>query len=332
MAFAQAPTTSLVIWADELENYGATYLFMLYLAEHYGLFTITRNIVANTGTGIAGINSALSQSGYSVTVNDIFKNSVIANYLNNSSIYSGVYWYADDFSGISPAPGNLQDTDSKGTYPTSGSGNVNQYAANYIRFTGLGGTYDIFILVPYSLSGSDVQSYSYSGSLGSLILNVGGISATLGMEGIQLGSSNPAPIVTPALSASSIASTSGGVTSGGGGGGSSGGGGGGGGCFITTAAFGSPLAPEVVILREFRDRYLLTNLPGKVFVSLYYAWSPPVARLISKHESLKVLARSTLYPTIILSHAIIRYPRDTGLFSVSLLLFIGWILIRRRRG
>jgi hypothetical protein len=331
MAFSLAPTTSLVVWADGLENYGATYLFMLYLEEHYGGSTITKNVVANTGTGIAGINSALSQSGYAARFNDIFKNWVIANYLNNGSIYSGIYGYPDSFSGISPAPGNMQDTDSKGTYPTSGSGNVNQYAANYVRFAGLGGTYDIFILVPYSLSESDVQSYSYSGSLGSLILNVSGISATMGMEGIQLGSSSPTPIVTPALSASSIASTSGGVTSGGGGG-SSGGGGGGGGCFITTAAFGSPLAPEVVILREFRDRYLLTNLPGQVFVSLYYAWSPPIANLISKHESLKVLARSTLYPTIILSQVILRYPRDTGLFGVSLFLFIGWILIRRRRG
>jgi hypothetical protein len=224
----------------------------------------------------------------------------------------------------------LQDTDSRATYPTSGNGNVNQYAANYVRFTGLSGTYDIFILVPYSLSESDVQSYSYSGSLGSLILNISGITATLGMEGIQLGSSSPAPIVTPALPASTIASTSGGVTSGGSGGSS--GGGGGGGCFITTAAFGSPLAPEVVILREFRDRYLLTNFPGQVFVSLYYAWSPPVARLISEHESLKVFARTTLYPTVILSQAMLRNPRDTGLLSLSLLLFFGWILIRRRRG
>jgi hypothetical protein len=330
IAFSLAPTTSLVFWADELANYGATYLFMLYLEEHYGGSTITKNIVANTGIGIDGINSALSQSGYAARFNDIIKNWVIANYLNNTSMSGGIYGYPDSFSGISPAPGNLQDTDSKGTYPTSGNGNVNQYAANYIRFAGLGGSYDIFILVPYSLSQSDIQSYSYSGSIGSLILNVSGISATLGMEGIQLGSSSPTPIVVSALSASSIASTTGGVTSGGGGGSS--GGGGGGGCFITTAAFGSPLAPEVVILREFRDRYLLTNLPGQVFVSLYYAWSPPVARLISKHESLKVLARSTLYPTIILSQAIIKNPRDPGLLSLSLLLFIGWILIRRRRG
>jgi hypothetical protein len=71
-AFAEAPGTSLTYWEDNLANYGATYLFMLYLAEHYGGATSTKNIVANTGRGIDGINNALWQSGYAVTVNDIF--------------------------------------------------------------------------------------------------------------------------------------------------------------------------------------------------------------------------------------------------------------------
>lgn len=333
-AFANVPGTSLTFWQENLENYGATYLFMLYLEEHYGGSNTTRNIVANPGIGIAGINSALAQSGYSVTVNDIFKNWVIANYLNDTSISGGIYGYTDAFideSGhpISSAPGNFQATDSKSTYPTSGVGNVNQYAANYIKFTGLGGTYDTFILVPYNLSEGGTQSYSYTGRKGSLILDVTGIRREMGMSGVQTGSSNPTPEVASALCAQNTASTGGGVSSSGcsGGGDSSSGG-----CFIATVAYGSPLAKEVIILREFRDRHLMTNLPGRALVSFYYAWSHQVAGFISQHEVLRIITRITLYPTVALSQAIMRNSRETGLFTLSLFLLLGWILVRRKRG
>lgn len=77
-----------------------------------------------------------------------------------------------------------------------------------------------------------------------------------------------------------------------------GGGGGGGGCFIATAAFGSYLAPEVKVLRGFRDRYLLTSTMGTKFVSMYYQVSPPIAVFIGDHETLRLATRFVLTPIV----------------------------------
>lgn len=78
----------------------------------------------------------------------------------------------------------------------------------------------------------------------------------------------------------------------------SGSGSGGGGCFIATAAYGSPLHPYLKYLRDFRDRYLMTNQLGREFVHLYYRYSPLVAASIAERPVLRLAVGILLLPFV----------------------------------
>jgi hypothetical protein len=58
-------------------------------------------------------------------------------------------------------------------------------------------------------------------------------------------------------------------------------------CFIATAVYGSYNSPEVMILRSFRDEYLLKTYFGKLLVWFYYMLSPQAAKLIQQNKFLK---------------------------------------------
>jgi hypothetical protein len=70
-------------------------------------------------------------------------------------------------------------------------------------------------------------------------------------------------------------------------------------CFIATAAYGSPLEPHVLALREFRDSYLQRTALGRAFIGFYYRHSPPLANVIAEHAWLRFLVRMVLTPLVL---------------------------------
>ncbi|MCH7566156.1 MAG: hypothetical protein IH787_00585 [Nitrospirae bacterium] len=54
----------------------------------------------------------------------------------------------------------------------------------------------------------------------------------------------------------------------------------------------------MLVLRELRDRYLVTNAPGQFMVAAYYRLSPPLARLIAEDEMLRATTRGALRPVV----------------------------------
>jgi len=108
-----------------------------------------------------------------------------------------------------------------------------------------------------------------------------------------------------------------------------------GGCFIATAAYGTPMAEEIGVLREFRDEYLLTNRPGGAFVNLYYRASPPVAQFITEHPSLKPIVRAGLVPAVAVSAVAVNTTPIEKMAIICLLVLVSVavaIWAARRRG
>ena len=110
-----------------------------------------------------------------------------------------------------------------------------------------------------------------------------------------------------------------------------------GGCFIATAAYGTPMAEEIQILRDFRDEYLLTNPVGQTLVDLYYRNSPPIAEFITEHPSLKPIVRAGLLPAVAMSTIAVNATLTENIAIIGLLALVSvalatWATRRQGRG
>ena len=68
-------------------------------------------------------------------------------------------------------------------------------------------------------------------------------------------------------------------------------------CYIATACYKSNNCIQVLTFRHFRDEYLSKLIAGRIFIKIYYALSPPIARwLKDKHVINSIIRKILLDP------------------------------------
>ena len=65
-------------------------------------------------------------------------------------------------------------------------------------------------------------------------------------------------------------------------------------CFIATAVYKDHLANEVIALRRFRNEFLSTFFIGRIFIKLYYHYSPNLAKKIKNYKILQAILKPIL--------------------------------------
>ena len=103
----------------------------------------------------------------------------------------------------------------------------------------------------------------------------------------------------------------------------------GGSCLIATAAYGTPLAEEIDVLRTLRDRHFLRHALGTALADSYYRMSPPFADRIASDQVLKRLTRLLLRPVVWAARSGIT--TLWALFAIGSIIFLNQIRFKRRR-
>jgi hypothetical protein len=105
-----------------------------------------------------------------------------------------------------------------------------------------------------------------------------------------------------------------------------------GGCFIATAAYGSPMAPQVDVLRLWRDRHLRPHWPGRAFIRAYEMVSPPLADAIRDSAWLRAGVRVFLWPVVGAAAVWLAWPWAPPAALMLAVCGVMMVVLWRRRG
>ncbi len=79
-------------------------------------------------------------------------------------------------------------------------------------------------------------------------------------------------------------------------------------CFVATAAYGNAAHPVVLLLQEFRDRFLLTWSGGRWLVEQYYAHGPTAAAMVQGRPLAVWAVKCMLFPVAALTFLVVYAP------------------------
>lgn len=79
-----APTDSLTVWGNVLQDYGVVYMWAQYFKDRVGS-DMFRRMLQNSQAGIASVNSALAAAGFAKTFTDTFRDWAVAMYYGNGT-------------------------------------------------------------------------------------------------------------------------------------------------------------------------------------------------------------------------------------------------------
>ena len=98
-------------------------------------------------------------------------------------------------------------------------------------------------------------------------------------------------------------------------------------CLIATATYGSQAAPEVQLLRNFRDNSIVKTRAGlgfmMVFNAWYYSFSPGVAQYISTHWAERAVMKVVLYPLVGILYLTANVYKETSAYPEIAVLLSG---------
>ena len=139
-AFEEEPNTSLVYWPagmmSSMASYGAAYLWMVYLHEHYGGVSTISALIAEPDNGIKGINDVLAAKGYSQDFHHIFSDWKVANLIDDMAFSDGRYGYKS-------VDLHMRYQKRHSHFPVSSITYIRSWATQYVKFAGGDGISDL---------------------------------------------------------------------------------------------------------------------------------------------------------------------------------------------